>query len=215
MEKSEYLEEKKSVGGKLAGGKSDRGRVENDFYATDPISVKILLDTYDFIKDGDVILEPCVGNGHIVDVLNEYFPSSEFICCDLVDRQCKYPTIFTDFLAIDTENFKKENKPVDIVITNPPYAFAQEFVEHSLDIVKENGKVAMFLKIQFLEGMKRQEFFKKNPLKYVYVFVSRQSPWRNGSPIDEKGKRWSSTMCFAWFIWEKGFQGEPIIRWLS
>ena len=36
----------------------------------------------------------------------------------------------------------------------------------------------------------------------------------NGSPVDEKGKKWSSTMCFAWFIFEKGYEGEPIIRWL-
>lgn len=30
----------------------------------------------------------------------------------------------------------------------------------------------------------------------------------------ENGKKWNSTMCFAWFIWEKGFSGEPTIRWI-
>ena len=24
----------------------------------------------------------------------------------------------------------------------------------------------------------------------------------------------SSTMAFAWFVWEIGYEGEPIIRWL-
>lgn len=202
-------------GGKLAGGNPERGRVENDFYATDPSSVRMLLDTYDLIEDNAVVLEPCVGKGHIVDVLKEYFPSSEFICCDLVDRGCIYPTKITDFLSIDSSEFKSKNSPVDIVITNPPYALAQEFIEHSLDIVKEQGKVVMFLKIQFLEGVKRREFFRKNPPKYIYVFVSRQSPWMNGSPVNELGKKWNSTMCFAWFFWEKGFKGEPVIRWLG
>ena len=50
--------------------------------------------------------------------------------------------------------------------------------------------------------------------KYVYVFSKRVSTWRNGQEFDENGKRWASTMCFAWFVWEHGYQGEPIIRWI-
>ena len=30
----------------------------------------------------------------------------------------------------------------------------------------------------------------------------------------KKEKKMSSTMAFAWFIWEKGYTGEPIVRWL-
>ena len=45
----------------------------------------------------------------------------------------------------------------------------------------------MFLKVQFLEGTGRKEFFEKAPLKYVYVFRARQSPWMNGSPVVRKG----------------------------
>lgn len=29
-----------------------------------------------------------------------------------------------------------------------------------------------------------------------------------------KKKKWATTMCHAWFIWEKGSTTEPIIRWL-
>ena len=89
-----------------------------------------------------------------------------------------------------------------------------EFLEKGMKIINNNGQIAMFLKIQVVEGGKRKELFKLYPPKYVYVFSKRQNPWRNGSPVDEKGKPWSSTMCFAWFILEKGFTGEPIIRWL-
>ncbi len=83
-----------------------------------------------------------------------------------------------------------------------------------MEVVSDNGKIAMFLKIQFLEGAKRREMFKKYPPKYIYVFSKRQNPWRNGNPLNEKGKPWSSTMCFAWFIWEKGSTSEPVVRWL-
>ena len=73
----------------------------------------------------------------------------------------------------------------------------------------------MFAKIQLLEGVARRKLFDKFPPKYIYVFTNRVNPLRNGSPVDEKGKKWASTMCFAWFIWEIGFEGEPIIRWLN
>ena len=25
----------------------------------------------------------------------------------------------------------------------------------------------------------------------------------------------SSAVCYAWFVWEKGFKGETIIRWIT
>ena len=76
------------------------------------------------------------------------------------------------------------------------------------------GKVAMFCKIQLLEGVSRRDMFKNTPLKTVYVFSKRQSPLRNGSSVDENGKKWASTMCFAWFVWEHGYKGNPEIKWL-
>jgi len=72
----------------------------------------------------------------------------------------------------------------------------------------------MFCKIQLLEGTGRKKMFENTPLKTVYVFSKRVNPLRNGEEKDEKGKPWSSTMCFAWFVWEKGFMGEPVIKWI-
>jgi hypothetical protein len=73
--------------------------------------------------------------------------------------------------------------------------------------------MAFFLKIQFLEGFKRKSLFERYPPKYIYVFRNRMATWNNGNEFDETGKRWSTTMCHAWFIWEKGSLTEPIIRW--
>ena len=69
----------------------------------------------------------------------------------------------------------------------------------------------MFLKIQFLEGKKRKEFFKYFPPKYIYVASSRLRCAKNGE-FDKYG---SSAVCYAWFVWEKGFQGEPSVRWIN
>ena len=66
-----------------------------------------------------------------------------------------------------------------------------------------------------LEGKARRNLFEKYPPKYIYVFRNRMATWNNGNEVDPNtGKRWATTMCHAWFIWEKGSKTEPIIRWL-
>ena len=185
-------------GGKLAGGNPARGRAENDFYATHPDSTKALLEVEEIIYPA---LEPACGEGHISKMLDQYKTKS----FDLIDRGFGNPN--TDFL---TGDFIGE---YNTVITNPPFNLFQEFVEKALKIAKK--KVIMFGKLQALEGQKRATFLQGTPLKKVYVFKKRQQPMRNGKENDEiTGKKMSSTMAFAWFVWEIGYVGEPIIKWI-
>ena len=85
-------------------------------------------------------------------------------------------------------------------------------------ITKDTHRSADYLKTQegqlLLEGRQRKDFFATHPPKAVYVFSKRVNPLRNGLEVDENGKPWSSTMCFAWFVWEHGYTGEPCIRWI-
>ena len=194
------------TGTNLAGMSTTRDRVEDDFYATPEGAIKDILDRE--ILNGS-ILEPACGEGHISKLLKEYYPTSEIISTDLIQRDDKFNIGVQgniDFLTYDY------NRKFDNVITNPPFNLVQEFIERALQL--SNNKVIMFAKIQLLEGTKRREMFDNTPLKYVYVFSKRQNPLRNGSPTDEKGKPWASTMYFAWFVWEQGYISEPIIRWL-
>lgn len=195
----------KLTGTSLAGGSVNYERVDNDFYATDPQSVRDLLENYKI--ESNSFYDPCVGQGHIAKVLTEYFPNAKIIGSDLIDRG--YPnTIIGDFVKSNIEIEK-----VDWIITNPPYNLAKEFIDKSLSL--SNKGVAMFLKIQFLEGQARKDWFKTTPLKYIYVFSKRQNPWRDGESLNPKtGKKWGSTMCFAWFVWEYNYNGEPTIRWI-
>lgn len=196
----------KGQGSRLAGTSNLHKREKNDFYATDPKSVKALLDVANI--RGESFYEPCCGQGHISKVLKKHYPKSRHYASDLIDRE--YGTGYVDFLKVGT--FFGKSK-FDWIITNPPFKHAQEFVEKSLSMT--NTGVAMFLKIQFLEGQTRQQFLKDTPLKYVYVFSARQNPWRNGIEINpDTGKRWEGTMCFAWFVWKHGYKGEPKVRWL-
>lgn len=198
-------------GNKLAGGNPKNKRVENDFYATNPKAVEMLLKQYDIF--GNKILEPCVGQGHIVKAVENFYRGwKTFTCLDIVDRG--FPnTIQQDFLTWETD------EKFEAIITNPPFSLAKEFVEKGLELLDEKGQMAMFLKIQFLEGEKRRELFKKYPPKYIYVFEKRMATWNNGQEfnIDQKtgkAKKWATTMCHAWFVWEKGSTSEPIVRFL-
>jgi predicted RNA methylase len=191
----------KLQGSSIAGGTPTRGRVEFDFYATPHDSTRKILNVVD-LKGS--ILEPACGQGHISKVLKEFYPESEIVSTDIVDRGFGQGSV--DFLNHDYK------RTFTNVITNPPFKEMKEFTEKALELATD--KVLMFGKIQFLEGKGRKEFLEKSPLKYVYVFSERQNPLRNGSPVDENGKPWSSTMCFAWYVWEKGYKGEPQIKWI-
>jgi hypothetical protein len=197
------------TGSRLAGGNPRQKRHEDDFYATPPSSVEALLANYD-IK-GESFYEPCVGQGHIAKVLKMHFPNAKHYASDLVYRG--YGIGGIDFLKDDVLNKVLKGKKVDWIITNPPFKYAMEFVDRSLKLT--NIGVAMFLKIQFLEGVNRKNWFIQSPLKYVYVFSKRQNPMKDGLEYNpQTGKKWSSTMCFCWFVWEQGYDGEPILRWL-
>ena len=189
-------------GGKLAGGNPARGRVENDFYATHPDSTKSLLAVEEIIYPA---LEPACGEGHIAKLIKSTIHGNDIIACDLIDRG--YGVGGIDFLK---QHFEEK---FETVITNPPFNLFQEFVEKALKVA--NKKVIMFGKLQALEGQKRATFLQSTPLRTVYVFKKRQQPMRNGKANDEvTGKKMSSTMAFAWFVWEIGYTGKPQIEWI-
>ena len=58
------------------------------------------------------------------------------------------------------------------------------------------------------------KILKNSPLKYVYVHSKRQATWKDVQPFDARGKKWATTMCLPWFVWDKEYNGEPIIRFI-
>lgn len=193
-------------GANIAGGNPARGRVERDFYATNPEAVRMFIEAHHkgILPPGHY-LEPCVGTGNVAEVLKEY--GAEVTGIDIYDYG--YPgTIVSDFLLGKGGSF-------DGVITNPPFKYASEFLAKSINAVKDGCEVALFLKIQFLEGEKRRELFKTLPPKYIYVFTKRMPTWAENQPLNpDTGKPWATTTCSAWYVWQKGWVGEPTVRWL-
>ena len=181
----------------VTNGCSNHSNIERqteDYYATDPKCVRELLQVECFSRN---ILEPCCGQGFISKELvkNGYNVTSS----DLIDRG--YGNV-KDLLLWAHWNGD--------IITNPPYKNAVKYVKHCLDIVDNGAKVAMFLKLTFLEGKERLKFFKEYPPKHVYVYSSRRLCALNGDFENCK----TAAVCYCWFVWIKGFKGEPTIRWI-
>ena len=173
-------------------------REENDFYATDPIALELLCDLEVF---SPTVWECACGQGHLSEVLKNR--GYNVISSDLVERGYGHGGV--DFLKT-TKQFDGD------IITNPPYKYAKEFIEHALEIIGEGHKVVMFLKVQFLEGKARRKMFEKYPPKRIYVSSGRLRCAMNGD-FEKYAK--SNAVSYAWFIWEKGFKGETVVRWFN
>jgi hypothetical protein len=179
-----------------ASSHTDTERELNDYYATDPKAAELLLEV-EIFEHG--ILEPACGEGHLSEVFKKagYMVNS----FDIVDRG--YWGV-SDFLKFDTDT------PYDIdIITNPPYKYATEFIEKALSIVTPGCKVAMFLKVQFLEGKARKKLFSKYPPKVVYISSSRIECALNGK------FNGTSAVAYAWFVWVKDYEGDTVIKWIN
>ena len=180
-----------------ASNHTDHQRADADYYATEPAATDWLCQLEQFKSP---ILEPSCGEGHISRQLIAH--GYDVVSRDLVDRG--YGEV-ADFLLFNNETWDGD------IITNPPYSKAQEFVEQALKMVKPGRKVAMFLKLTFLEGKKRGELFKITPPIRVWVSRSRLKCAKNGDFASMDG----SATAYAWFVWEKGFQGHPEIHWFN
>ena len=72
----------------------------------------------------------------------------------------------------------------------------------------------MFLKVQFLEGKARRKMFEKYPPKRIWVSSSRILCAKNGD-FERMIKGGGSAMAYAWFVWEKGYEGDTVVKWFN
>ena len=186
-----------------ASNHTEEERQLEDYYATDPKAVELLLELEDFSKL--YVWECACGEGHLSEAMIK--KGIKVNSSDLVlrgyDKAYQY-----DFLSKENTSWKGH------IITNPPYKFATDFVYKAMTIIPDGCKVAMFLKVQFLEGKLRKALFRIYPPRTVYVSSSRLLCAKNAEfkkMIDGGG----SAVAYAWFVWEKGYKGDTILKWFN
>lgn len=176
-------------------------REEDDYYATPPEAVDKLFES-EYFTPPNVVWECACGGGHMAEALKAH--GVQTYCTDLRDRG--YGTGGVDFLKSDLIY------NVDTILTNPPYKYATDFVLHALDILPDNGRVVMLLKLQFLDGKDRlKRLYTHYPPWGVFVHSSRVRCAVNADFANAHG----NAVCYSWFEWRKGFQGHPKVFWLK
>lgn len=196
QERKNWTGNNKSIYTRLgASGHSIGERQQHDYYATHPDAIKHLLE-FETPKN---VWEPHAGELHLVEPLRE--AGIKCRATDIIERSKKLDEIM---------DFAYAEKWEGDILMNPPYKEAQFHVWKALDIIPPGRKVFAFLKLQFLEGKARKLFFEQFPPKHVYVFSFRIPCFKNGR-FDLYD---SSAVAYAWFVWEKGYHGDPKIRWI-
>lgn len=181
-----------------ASNHSNKQRDKHDYYATEPIAAELLLEVEPNLEN---IWECACGEGHIAEVFRR--AGKLKLATDIIDRG--YGDGVRDFLDKNIGSYEGD------IVTNPPYKYAQKFVEKALNIVAEGSKICMFLKLQFLEGKARKVLFQQQPPKTVYVSSSRLTCAMNG----DFEKYQARALAYAWFVWEKGYKGETVVKWIN
>lgn len=191
----------------LASGTGNRRDIlanrGDDLYQTPAEAVHALLGVE---KLPPRIWEPACGPGAIVRPLRS--AGHDVLATDLVNYESPDQDAYgVDFLIPGiAESYGTGQHGI---VTNPPFKNAHEFVARSLELAPY---VAMLLRLAFLESEKRRAIIDEAPLARIHVFRKRLPMMhRDGW----EGRKSSSGMAFAWFIWERGYTGPTELRRVS
>lgn len=175
-----------------------RLRADGDFYVEPVEAVEALIRAERF--EGN-IYDPACGEGTIPCVFHRHGYTATG--SDIVERgPAGCGRAACDFLAAPISHEFAN------IVCNPPFKLAEPFIRKAL--LMAHRKVAMLLRLAFLEGQRRAELFVSTPLARVHVFSWRISMPPGGQNIKATG----GSVAFAWFVWERGYEGPPTLHWL-
>lgn len=178
-----------------ASNHADYARETNDLYCTHPSAVESLCDLETFSPH---IWEPCAGLGHIADTLRSRGYNVRE--SDILTRGRDIEQL--DFLSCD-EQFDGD------IVTNPPFKIATPIIRKALETVTYGHRVAMWLRILYLESMERKKLFEEYPPVKVWISSKRIPCAMNG----DFEHITSSAQGYMWLIFQKGYIGKTTIGW--
>lgn len=157
-------------------------RREADFYETPDWLTRAIVPHLGIPRR---VLEPACGGHAIVDVLTEAWPGAIVVHGDKFPK-CRTEAV--DFLSVAPA------PGFDLIITNPPFSLAREFVEHALRF--DGVRVCMLLRVGFLGSQERAEWWRAHRPSGMYVTPRRPCFVGSGSDNSE----------YAWLVWNT----EPV-----
>lgn len=164
--------DKQNMSVSAIGGNTKGDRRELDFYPTPP-DVTIALMEFLSLKRDKIVWEPACGDKAMSSVIKRYVDT--VLETDIKDG--------IDFFSI--------TKDVDVIITNPPFLLAEQFIRKALN---EADCVAMVLKSHYWHAKKRYALYVEHPPTYILPMTWRPDFLGKGGP----------TMDMMWTVWIKG-----------
>lgn len=190
-------------------GASGHVRHADDFYRTPASCTRSILHAAFppfTAKFGARVLDPCCGDGAILDVVKQEWPAAETHGIELDKERASiamerghnvrsYPD------ALDDHDWSRNERP-HLILMNPPFSLSLEFVERALREVDPFGVVCALLRLNWLASVRRAPFLRAHTPS-VYVLPKRPSFTADGR-VDAAD--------YGWFCWR---EGQPIVRILD
>lgn len=173
-------------------------RKPSDFYATPIEVVENFLHNYD-LPSGE-ILEPSAGNGNIVQAIKNMDKSRLVTALELREEEINNLNNIADNVVISDYLKWNTDRKYNVIIGNPPYSMAIEFIDKSLELLSDQGVLIFLLRTAFLESKSRYKFWQENPLSGLYTLSKRPSFTGKGT----------DATSYSWFIWDKRTSKQEI-----
>lgn len=155
------------------------------------------------------ILDPGAGDGVWGEAYRAYDGTCSVVGVELRQQQLNEAYIRwfdeTDYLGWEVYN------NFDLVIGNPPFNLAEEFIRHSLELLSDGGYLVFLLRSAFKATKKRYlSLFRDIPFIREYQLVERP-----GFKPNKDGRN-SPEHEYSMFVWQKGNYAEiPTLHWIS
>lgn len=156
-------------------------------------------------------LDPCCGGDKnneptYTTVIKELYEPTEI--CGIDIREDSKADIVMNYLDCEIENMSNHN----IIISNPPFYLAEEFIRKSLEFVEYGGYVIMLLRLNFYGSTKRKELFDEFMPKYCFIHHKRINfiPDSMKKEMKAQGIKPPSgdSIEYAHFVWQKGYKTD-------
>lgn len=181
-----------------ATGRSEKAgtgvvRHSDDFYVTPPWCTRAILPHLG-LSPAEIVLDPCCGDGAILKVAAALPITLQLRGIEIdADRAATSKAHGFDVCHGDALFPATDWGMPHVILTNPPFSLALEFVQRALESVRSDGITCFLLRLNWLASQKRAAWMRANTPS-VYVLPRRPSFTNKGTDATDYG----------WFLWRKG-----------
>ncbi len=147
------------------------------------------------------VVDPCTGYFVIADAAERHGYDVETIDIHQWSDE-RSPNLIKDFLTHVDDLTDKT------VLMNSPFSKACEFIDHAR--ILNARKIVCFQRFAWRESVERKQWWSDNPPARIWVCGNRATCKR----FDIRDQSMSSSVAYAWFVWERGHKGAEVVQGL-